>query len=113
MCARRSGFTLVELLVAITLLGVGVAAWVSTSAVALRTAAEAERQLATLRLLREAAERLAARCAPPGAGERDGTRWTVTIAGAGVRLVRVEALDSSGTDGSVGAAAEIAAACPP
>jgi prepilin-type N-terminal cleavage/methylation domain-containing protein len=113
MRARRTGYTLVELLVALTLLGVGVATWVGTSAVALRTATDAERELAAMRLARDTAERLAARCGAAGSGAGGGTRWTIADAGAGVRHVRVEALDWLDGAASAAAVAEIAAACPP
>ena len=112
MRVRRDGFTLVELLVALTLLGVGVAAWVSTSAIAVRTAADAERELAALTLARETAEGLAARCGPVGSGEGAGVRWMISSVGAGVRLVRAEAL-ARDIGAPTAAVAEIAASCPP
>lgn len=111
MHLRRTGFTLVELLVALTLLGVGVAAWVGTSAVALRTAAQAERELTALRLARDVAEQLAAECHAPGSGERAGVRWTVTLAGAGILHVRVEPPVFPGAGAQAAADAEIAATC--
>lgn len=109
----RPAFTLVELLVALTILGVGIAAWTSTSALALRTEAEADRDRAAQRLGRETAERLAAECrSASGAG--DGARWTITHVGAGLRHVRVEIVPD-GARAAAGALppAEIVASCPP
>ena len=109
----RPAFTLVELLVALTILGVGVAAWTSTSALAMRTEAEADRDLAALRLGRETAARLALECRS-ASGARDGVRWTITDVGAGLRHVRVEVLPDDDRDGaSTLPPAEIVAACPP
>lgn len=87
---RRAGVTLVELLVALTLVGVGISAWVTTSAAALRVAAAADREQAAHRAARAQAERLVARCASSG-WMQGSIRWEVRSLGNGVRHVRVEA----------------------
>lgn len=87
---RRAGVTLVELLVALTLLGVGISAWVTTGAAALRVAAAADREQTARRAARAQAERLAARCASSG-GTLGSIRWEVRSLDNGVRHVRVEA----------------------
>ena len=87
---RRSGVTLVELLVALTLLGVGISAWVTTSAAALRVAAAADGEQAAHRAAQAQAERLAAQCASSG-GTQGSIRWEVHSLDNRVRHIRVEA----------------------
>ena len=87
---RRAGVTLVELMVALTLVGVGISAWVTTSAAALRVAAAADREQAAHRVARAQAEHLVARCASSG-GMQGSIRWEVRSLGNGVRHVHVEA----------------------
>lgn len=78
MHSLRAGFTLVELLVALTLLGVGAAGWVGTSAVAVRIAGSASRGLSALSLAHDHAERAVA------------TSCANDRASAGASIVRVE-----------------------
>lgn len=91
MPATSRGFTLVELLVALTLIGVGAAAWVSTSAVAIRIAGAADRAASAQGSARAAAERLAAReCVAAGSGETHGTRWSVQALRNATRRIEAE-----------------------
>lgn len=88
---RRQGFTLVETLVALTLLAVGMTAWVTTSAVAIRLAAAGERETAAHNRIRARAERLAGgTCAAAVSGNAGADSWTVTPLANGVRLIHVE-----------------------
>lgn len=84
------GFTLVEMLVALTLLGVGVAAWIGTSTLAVRIAGAASRETAAHHRARSRAERLAGgTCASLAPGAVDGETWTVDPRPNGVRSIRV------------------------
>ena len=86
----RHGFTLVEMLVALTLLGVGVTAWIGTATLAVRIAGAASRETAAHQRARSRAERLAGGpCASLAAGARDGETWTVDSRANGVRAIRV------------------------
>lgn len=91
MRRRRHGFTLVETLVAVTLLAVGMTAWVATSAVAMRLAAAGERETAAHHRVRARAERLAGgTCAGAVSGSKGLDSWMVTPLANGVRLIHVE-----------------------
>lgn len=84
------GFTLVEVLVALTLLGVGVAAWVGTTALATRIAAAASRESTAQQRARSRAEQLAGgTCASLSTGDDDGASWSVETGRHGARRVRV------------------------
>lgn len=87
----RLAFTLPELLVALTLLAVGVAGWVATSAAAIRLAAAADREIAAHHRARSRAALVAAApCAAMQGGTAAGERWIVSASGNGIRLVRAE-----------------------
>lgn len=88
---QRRGFTLVEVLVALTLIAVGMAAWVGTAAIALRVAGSAERESGAVLAARSTAQRIASqRCGPSGSGSDDATRWRVEHLANGTRRIRVE-----------------------
>ncbi len=82
----RHGTSLVELIVALTLLGVGALALAGTGALALRLSAEARRQASAARLAHSRIERLRSACAPAAAGaatspEGIEERWSVAADG--------------------------------
>lgn len=86
------GFTVVEILVAITLLGVGVTAWIGTSAAAVRLGGDARRTvLAAYRAHDRAARVGSSGCDGLGSGSAAGERWSATAVGNGVWLVHAEA----------------------
>lgn len=106
-----TGFTVVELLVALTLIGVGVVAWVGTSVVAIRIVGAAERESAAAVAVRRQAELLAARACPgPGSGSSEGITWTVDPMPNGVRQVHAR-LAFAGEDAPRVATAHVAAIC--
>ena len=91
MRLRTHGFTLVEMLVALTLIGVGVAAWVGTTAVALQLAGASRRTTEAELRARSRAELLAGgECGSLVSGASFPESWTVTPLRHGIRLVRVE-----------------------
>ena len=107
----RGGFTLVEMLVALTLIGVGVAAWVGTTALALQVAGDARRTTDAELRARSRAEQLAAgECAALVSGAAGAESWTVTSLRHRVRLVRVEVTYRAERTTRI-AAYDIAAAC--
>ena len=86
------GFTLVEMLVAVTLLGVGVTAWIGTATLAVRIAGAASRETAAHQQARSRAERLAGgTCASLGAGAAGDVSWSIDARPNAVRSVRVVA----------------------
>jgi prepilin-type N-terminal cleavage/methylation domain-containing protein len=92
-CARaasRTGFTLLEIIVTITLLGVGVAAVVRTSAAIARVQGAGERRERAANLASARFERLrAAPCAAAAGADRDRAivaRWSATVGDGARRL---------------------------
>lgn len=86
-----TGSALVEALVALTLLGVGVAAWAGTTALATRVAADSARANAAHMRARGRAELLAAGpCARLTDGSDGDERWQLVAGENGMRLLRVE-----------------------
>lgn len=84
------GFTLVEMLVALTLLGVGVAAWLTTTTVAVRIAGAASRETAAHRRARSLAGSLTgSTCEALAPASRAGESWTVDVRPNGVRSIRI------------------------
>lgn len=109
--AAPAGFTVVEIIVALTLLGVGVAAWVGTSAVAIRIAGAAGREsAATVAVRREAELRAAHTCPSGGAGTSGGVAWAVNEMPNGVRHVGAR-LDFVAEGDSGIAAVQVAVIC--
>lgn len=92
MRRRHRGFTLVEMLVALTLLGVGVTAWLGTTTLAVRIAGAAAREAAAHQRSRSRAEQIAgAPCSGVVPGTSATESWSVTPMANGIRLVRVTA----------------------
>lgn len=92
MRRRRRGFTLVEMLVALTLLGIGVVAWLGTTTLAVRMAGAATRETAAHYRSRSRAQQLAGSpCSAVVAGASPTEWWTVAAMANGIRLVRVVA----------------------
>ena len=89
--SQKRGFTVVESLVALTLIGVGVAAWMSTARLGVAVAADAERATRGAYRARNRAEHLASLpCESVVTGANATERWTVTAYGNGMRLVEVQ-----------------------
>lgn len=93
----RAGFTLVELVVALTLLTVGLLGWIGAGGMMLRMHAASERDVDGAMRARARAERTAGLAcdAMRGGSMRDGAgvdeRWEVRALANGVRLVHAEA----------------------
>lgn len=110
---RTDGFTLVELLVALTLLGVGIGGWVGTSAVALRTVAAADRESSAVAgNLRIAAAVVARGCVVSAAAIGGGTTARVDSLRHAFRVVTVERAYPGASAAPRVATIELAAACP-
>lgn len=87
----QKGFTVVESLVALTLIGVGVAAWMATATVAVAVASDAERAASAAYRARTRAEQLAAvPCDAVVAGADAPDSWTVRVFPGGMRLVETQ-----------------------
>ena len=107
----RLGFTLIEVLVALTLIGVGITAWVSTGTLGLRIAGIAERESSATFTARAAVARIAARrCGVAGSGLDGDTRWRVELLSNGVRRIRAERTFRSEKD-TTSAIAEMVTVC--
>ena len=84
------GFTLVEMLVALTLLGVGVAAWLTTTTLAVRIAGAAGRETAAHQRARSLAGSLTGgTCEALAPASRPEESWTVDTRPNGVRSIHV------------------------
>lgn len=87
---RRTGFTLIEIIVTITLLAVGLAALVSTSAAIARVQGAGERRERAANLVDARFERLrAAPCAASAGADSDHAvvaRWTAAVSAGTRRL---------------------------
>lgn len=89
---QRKGFTVVESLVALTLIGLGVGAWMSTARLGVAVAADAERATRAAYRARNRAELLASLpCPAVTTGASATEAWTVTGYANGMRLVEVAA----------------------
>jgi prepilin-type N-terminal cleavage/methylation domain-containing protein len=85
---RRPAFTIVEMLVALTLLGVGVLGWLATGTAALCMSTAADRAVtAHLRARSRAAEVASRPCAAMRDGDAPGESWRIESAGNDIRLV--------------------------
>lgn len=88
--SHGKGFTVIESLVALTLIGVGVAAWMATARLGVAVAADAERATRGAYNARNRAEHLASLpCAAVVGGASTTERWSVTEFANGMRLVEV------------------------
>lgn len=84
----RKGFTVVESLVALTLIGVGVAAWTTTATVAVAVASDASRAANAAHRARNTAVQVASMpCAAVVSGSSEAESWTVREYANGMRLV--------------------------
>ena len=101
--SQRKGFTVVESLVALTLMGVGVAAWMATARLGVAIAADAERETRGAYHARNRAEHLASLpCTEVVSGASATERWTVTELANGLRLVEVASSHGHGRRAGVG-----------
>lgn len=110
----RPGVTLLELMIAVAILGGGLLALAGPSAALARHLRRAAFDVRAAAVARDLAERLAATCTLPAAGDSTvgtiGVRWAVGDDG-GTRRLRVELVDRA-NPASVGRAFESRAACP-
>lgn len=100
--AQQNGFTIVEALVALTLIGVGIAAWTATATLGVAVAADAERASRGAHRARNRAEQLASLpCASIVPGANATESWTVQQHPNGMRLVEAQSPYRSGGRGRV------------
>lgn len=87
----RNGFTVVESLVALTLIGVGVAAWMATATLGVAVAADAARATNAAHRARNRAVQVASLpCTGVVSGSSASENWTVREYANGMRLVEAE-----------------------
>jgi prepilin-type N-terminal cleavage/methylation domain-containing protein len=99
---QPQGFTVVESLVALTLIGVGVAAWMATATLSVSLAASAEQATRGAYAARNRAEHLASLpCASLTDGSDGTVRWMVHAYPGGMRLIATESPYGSGSRAGV------------
>ncbi|MBA3889996.1 MAG: prepilin-type N-terminal cleavage/methylation domain-containing protein [Gemmatimonadaceae bacterium] len=100
---QQQGFTVVESLMALTLIGVGLAAWMGTATLAVAVAADADRASDGSYRARNRAEQLASRpCSSVVGGATAAEVWSVHQYPNGMRLVEVSAPYGSGVRAGTG-----------